>query len=606
MDTHTHDPSFFARHKLAVSVGVIVVAGAGFFTYRGIRQTTTPTRYVLAAVERGTLTRSVSGSGQVAVVNQVDVKAKVSGDVLTVGPEEGQPIRANAIIAQLDTRDAAKAVRDAQTNLDAARLSLERIQKPPEPLEILQAENAVTAARVARERADDDLMEARADGFTAVASAFLDLPPITTGLQDLLYGTTVSGGGRWNIDAYTDYVKEYDARALTYRRDTDASYQTARTAYDRSFSTYKASNRSADAATIDALMRDTYETARAIAEATKSTSTLIQFYKDTLTARSLKTNALADTHLATLNGYTGKTNTHLSALLGFIRSVETSQETIASADRSLAERTGALAKLRAGADALDIRSQELTIQQRVNSLADARERLTDSTIRAPFDGILAKRNVKRGDTVGANAVVATLITTARIASITLNEVDVADVRVGQRATLTFDAIPELRISGSVSTIDTVGTIAQGVVSYTIEITFDTQEERVKPGMSVSAAITTDTKPDVLLIPNAAVKTQGDARVVEVVDDPVLRTPSATNAAGVTLAQPTRRQVVELGLVSDEFTEVTAGLSEGDIVVVGTLTPSAPTSAAPRQQSIGGLRIPGAPGGGGGGGAGRFR
>ena len=98
-----------------------------------------------------------------------------------------------------------------------------------------------------------------------------------------------------------------------------------------------------------------------------------------------------------------------------------------------------------------------------------------------------------------------LITKQKIAEISLNEVDAAKVKVGQKVTLTFDAIDGLSITGEVSEIDALGTVSQGVVTYGVKIAFDTQDERVKSGMSVSAAIITDVKQNVLLVPNAAVK-----------------------------------------------------------------------------------------------------
>ena len=65
--------------------------------------------------------------------------------------------------------------------------------------------------------------------------------------------------------------------------------------------------------------------------------------------------------------------------------------------------------------------------------------------------------------------------------------DFLTIKVGDKATLTFDAVTDLSISGQVAEIDTVGTVSQGVVSYALKIAFDTQDTRVKPGMTVSAA-----------------------------------------------------------------------------------------------------------------------
>jgi HlyD family secretion protein len=258
-----------------------------------------------------------------------------------------------------------------------------------------------------------------------------------------------------------------------------------------------------------------------------------------------------------------------------------------------------LADLKDGPDPLDIQSLELTVRQRVAALSDARERLADSSIRAPFGGTVAELSVKRGDSVSANAIIATLVTAQRIAEISLNEVDVARVRVGQRATLVFDAIPELTLTGAVSAVDTIGTVSSGVVSYTVEIGFDAQDERVKPGMSVTATIIIETKPDILLVPNAAVKTRGDERYVEIVDTPDVRRSGARRGVAVS-EQPPRRQPIEIGTANDDVSEVVSGLGEGAVVVVGTVgvVNAQNTTNGQTRQQPGTFRIPGLPSGGG--------
>ena len=207
-------------------------------------------------------------------------------------------------------------------------------------------------------------------------------------------------------------------------------------------------------------------------------------------------------------------------------------------------------------------------------------------MRAPADGVAAKINFKKSDSVSGGAIAATFITNQRIAEISLNEIDVAKIKVGQKSTLTFDAIPDLSISGEVAEIDTIGTVSQGVVSYMVKITFDTQDERVKPGMSVSAAIITNVKTDVLMAPVSAVKSQGGMQYAEIKNSD---------------AAPVQMQV-ETGIANDEFIEIISGVKEGDNVVSGTI--SAQTNTTQTQQQSGGLRIPGLQGQGGARGQGR--
>ncbi len=590
-------------HSFAsVAFGILVLAG-GYHGYAALFGSDEAPRYAFAEARNGTLIVSLSGSGQVSASHQVDVNARVSGDIVYVGVKNGQEVRRGALVAELNARDAEKTVRDAKANLESAQLSLEKLQKPADVLSILQAENALVSAREAKTKAEDNLARAYEDSFNMVANAFLDLPDVMTGLNDILFSTTLSIGGQSNIDYYADVVKSYDESSLTLRNIAYADYQKARKDYDQNLLDYKSATRFSEKAAIEKLITQTYDTTKNVAEAVKSARTEIQFYKDKLTDRNLKPAVAANTHIASLDIYTGKTNSHLISLLAIDRTIKDSKEGITSADRTIAEKTESLAKLRAGTDALDIKSQELSVSQRQNALRDAEEKLSDYFVRAPFDGILTNIDVERGDAVTSATVLATLVTRQKLAEISLNEVDAANVRVGQKVTPTFDALPDLTITGSVAEVDAVGTVLQGVVTYNVKVSFDTDDERVKPGMSVSASIILEVKQDVLLVPNSAIKSENSAHFVELPSDIDMSAAAAANVSGVELTLPLRREIVEVGSSNDEFTEVSGGIKDGDRVVVRTIQQN---STQTQTQTQGGLRIPGLPGGGGGGGGFRTR
>jgi HlyD family secretion protein len=178
-------------------------------------------------------------------------------------------------------------------------------------------------------------------------------------------------------------------------------------------------------------------------------------------------------------------------------------------------------------------------------------------IKAPFDGLLARLSVKATDSVSSGTVIGTLVSSQKISIITLNEVDVAKVKVGQKAKLKFDAIDGLVMDGTVTTVDLVGTVSQGVVNYNVEITLDNQDERIKSGMSVSAEIIIDTKNSVLTVPNSAIKNQGKNQYVELF-------------AGSSTTPPIQKNVI-VGISNDNITEIIQGLNVGDQVVVRTIS-----------------------------------
>lgn len=221
-----------------------------------------------------------------------------------------------------------------------------------------------------------------------------------------------------------------------------------------------------------------------------------------------------------------------------------------------------------------ITSRELSLQQSKNALIDAEDALSDYYVFAPFDGTIASVTGKLGDI--ASSTLGTIITKQKIASVTLNEVDVSKVHLGQKATLTFDAVDGLSITGEVVEIDGVGTVTQGVVSYTVKINFDTDDIRVKPGMSVSASIITATAQDVLVVPASAIKTNTNSSYVETFAIPL---PVATGTTGVTSLVLPQHVTVETGISDDTSTEIKSGLKEGDQVVSRTITTTTKTATA---------------------------
>ncbi len=572
---------FFHRvtsHKITSSLFILILAGIGYWGYQKIFSTTNETRYITAPVTRGTLIVSLTGTGQVSVTNQIDLKARATGDIVSLPVHNGQNVTQGTLIAALNNTDAQRALRDAKANLQSAQLALEKLKQPADALSMIQTENALEQAKQTKGTAESDLKKAYDDGFNSVANAFLDLPDIMTGLQDILYGTTLATG-QANYAYYADTVKQYDNAVIQYRDDAVARYAEARTVYDHNFISYKGSSRYDYADAVEPLVDETHQTTKAIAETVKSTQNLIQFYQDQLTKHTIKPHSLVTAQLTNLTSYTGKTNTRLIDLSGIQNSIKNSRDAITSAKRTIQEKTESLTKLKKGADMLDIASAELAVTQRQNAMRDAEEKLADYVVYAPFDGTIAKLSVKRSDPAGSGTAIATLITRQKLAEISLNEVDAAKIKINQKATLSFDAIDGFSITGVVVEIDTIGTVAQGVVTYAVKISFDTQDDRVKPGMSVSAAIITHLKDNALMVPSAAVKTKGNESFVDLFDTPL--SPSTGNQGSPSVTPP-QRQIVEMGLSNDTSTEIISGLTEGTIVVTRTIAAAttATTASAP--------------------------
>ena len=547
--------SFAVAHKFWATIIVLIIVGLLYYEYKSLTSTSGITSYTISTVQKGTLIVSVTGSGQVASSDQVTLKAGASGNVVYVGAKNGDVVRAGALIAEVDPSNAQEALNNALISLQQEELNLSQLNGTTTSQGIL---------RGVQQKNADALALTYETGLNDVVTIFLNLPSIMSGLQNILYSniiSTTAGGSGLNIDYYTNATNQYDKRATQFEDQVNTAYNSALSTYNQNLSDYKAISRFSSTTDIESLINETYATVKLIAETVKNSNNLIQLYKDTLTTNGLKPITTADTHLSTLNGYTGTTNSELTTLISDINNIQNGKESGVT-------------------NGFNIDNEKIKVAQAQNAVTDAKKTLADCYTTAPFDGTVATVGVKVGDTISNGGTIGTFISNQKIATLSLNEVDAAKVSIGQKTTLTFDAIDGLSIAGQVSEVDTLGTVSSGVVTYGIQISFDSQDTRVKPGMTVSASIITSVAQDVLLVPNSAIKTQGTASYVQMLDQSVA-TSTPGSVSGIISNTAPKNITIQTGLSNDTDTEVTSGLNEGDQIIIkttiGAITTAKPTT-----------------------------
>jgi HlyD family secretion protein len=529
--------AYIFLHKIISLIVLVVVLYLGYWGYGKITSTTGETQYITTTVQKGTIVSSVTGSGQVESSNQINLTAKVSGTITYVSVKPGDKVLRSKTLFSIDNTDAQKAIRDAEISLQSAQISLDKLK--------IQESDANLNA---------DLAKSYDDGFNNVSNAFLDLPGIMTGLNDMFLKSTIVAS-QYNIDWYEGQVANQDMDAVkVYKNSFSDSYNAALKAYNDNFNSYKSVSRTSDNATIEALISQTYDTVKLISDAIKNANNYIDFVNDSIQKRGGTTPAIVTTNKATLSDYTSKTNTPLLNLLSIKSSISGYKDAFPNST-------------------LDIQSSELSIKQKENALQDAKDNLSNYYVFAPFSGTIASVAAKVGDT--ASGTLGSIITNQKIATLSMNEVDVAKIKLGQKATVTFDAIDGLSMTGSVAEIDTVGTVSSGVVTYTVKIAFDTENDSVKSGMSVSASIITDSKTNVLIVPSSAIKTKGTTKYVQMFTTPLAA--PATGSKGTPSSVTPNQVTVEIGISDDTNTEIISGLKEGDQIVSSTITSTTKTT-----------------------------
>lgn len=586
---------YIKKHKIIFGLLIIVLIIGGYYGYRKYKANSVPPRFVLAAAENSTIITAVSGSGQVSAVNQVDVKAKVSGDLLSLNAQVGQEVKAGTVLARLDSRDAQKTVRDAQVSLDSAQLALDKLKRGPRTEELAGSQAQIDSAKKGLATAQQDLVDAQDKANLDLQNTYDDalsaIADISNKVDDLL--------NRQLNDLFAN--SSSDNTKLSF---LTSDFQAESDIHSQKPAAIIAAQKIKD---LSAKAKQNPEaTLTAVGDQLQIIQTFLARLNDAVNAGITSSNLSA----ATLSGYKNTVSSARTSVTTLINNIDTEKRAIASqkttnqnnltaaqnkisdAQDAIVSAQDALALKTISPDPLDLKTQELSLTQKASALSEAKSQLADYTITAPFDGVIAATSVKVGDPLSSAAVIATLMTKQKTADISLNEVDAAKIKLGQKSTLTFDAVSGLSITGEVAQVDIIGTVSQGVVTYNVKIVFDTQDDRVKPGMSVSADIITDSRTDVLSVPNAAIKSGAGGYYVQMPDENI--SGDASSSAGVILKNPLKEQTVEIGLANDTNTEITAGLKAGDYVVIRTISGATTATSAASSNSL--LRVPGATGG----------
>jgi multidrug resistance efflux pump len=160
----------------------------------------------------------------------------------------------------------------------------------------------------------------------------------------------------------------------------------------------------------------------------------------------------------------------------------------AAVDAATAQRDGAQAQLdllRAGATAEQIAAQEAVVAQAQAALDEAQVALERTEVRAPFAGTAGMVDTRVGELVGPGQPLVTLgdLSTLRVETTDLDEIDVARVKVGQQVNVTFDALPEVVFVGTVVRISPMAASGSGGVNYTVVIAIDEIDPAVRWGMT---------------------------------------------------------------------------------------------------------------------------
>jgi len=238
--------------------------------------------------------------------------------------------------------------------------------------------------------------------------------------------------------------------------------------------------------------------------------------------------------------------------------VGSTEANIASAEADLANVQATLDSLLSGSTDTQILVLETRLAQAQTGLAEAQKALEDAQLRAPFGGVITAVYLNEGEIAAGQAMQIVDNDNLEVV-LSVDEIDVGNVQVGQEAIVTLETWPDEEIASAVTAIaPSAATTNSGIVSYDVHLSLKEYDLPVLVGMTANADLITANREDVLLVPNAALTADRENGTYTV---NLIRT-EADGSETITAV------TVEIGLRDNRYTQITSGIVDGDELLIG--------------------------------------
>ena len=477
--------------------------------------------YLPSTASTQDLVVSVSGTGAIEPLHSYKVTTLVKGEVLEAPFEEGQTVHKGDLLFRIDSTDVETSIEQAQLSLESARLNYQQLLK----------------------NQDDSHKNA-----TVEANA--------TGVITKLYvdeGDMVSAGAPIADILDRDNMK---LKVPFHSADAAGFYvgQSATVTVDGTMETLPG--------TIDTI---------AATDSVGPGGTLVRDI--TIVVRN--PGALTDTSMGTASIGTASSASSGTFAYGESKQVvaKTSGEltslTVKEGDRVMED------QVMGGFDETDMETQienaAIQVQNAELTLKNAQDRLEDYSITSTIDGTVIEKNYDVGDTLDTSNASTTGIAypaviydmSALTFDISVNELDINKIQVGQKVEITADAVEGETFTGVVDKVNINGTTTNGSTNYPVTVLVDGTPEELKPGMNVSAKIIVEDAGSVLCVPVEAVSRGADGTsLVKVAGEGAL-----DENGNVVDPSKLEDRVVTLGRSDDTYIEILSGLEDGETVYI---------------------------------------
>ncbi len=478
---------FYTKKNIIILVAVVlIIALLCFFVFgKGKNNKTEEQKYTEAQAERMDITETIEQSGVIEPLDRYEITSLVKGEIISSPYEEGDYVEEGATLYQIDDED-------AQLNIEKTQNSIER-------------------SRMSLEETSDDISK-----LSIYANASGKLSEFT-----MKMGDTVSGviGKITNTDNLTvdipfsaaDFDKISVGNSVTI---TSALYMTSMSG--RVSHKYDATAGTGNDGSVLKNIEIEIPNPGSLAEGTTFAATVNTPYGTVSSAGS-----------GTIGGGTVTTlKADVSGTVSYI----------AVKDGDYVKKGQLIAKLTSDSLTNSQRSNQLNLKDSELSLKSSQKSLDDYNITSPISGTVITKNSKAGDKIDNSNSQTVMMVVADMSkvkfTITVDELDITKIALGQTAVVDADALPEETYEAKVTSIAGEGTsTGDGVTTFKVELTID-EPGNLRSGMNVNANIVIEEAKDVIGIPEEALmNTKGSTAKVLVKSDKAASQNDKRNAEG---------------------------------------------------------------------------
>lgn len=574
--------SFFKSGIFKVIIFIVIIAAAGagvrYFLLRRARQAANMVEKRTTAVQKGTVSTSVTGSGALVSANRVDITSEIAGTVTEVNFKEGEKVNEGDILYEIDDSQAELDIEKIKSNIRQTELTLSDIEKNIEKLTITAPFSGKIIELPAEE--EDDINK------NGILVKITDISTLKTVLPFPSSGIDKIRAGMEAVMYIQDLMQSVKGRVTYVDRD--------------SFST-------------------------------ESGGVLYNVEFNIDNPGSLKEGMKAYAEINTPDGVYSSTDYEEISFLKskVIRSASGGTvKRVNVREKQLVNEGDVLTELENDDLFTSRESTQIKLKDYKLQLESKLEDMENYKIEAPVSGFIVKQNTDNiGDVVKKGNIMCIVANYDEMEfDISIDELDIEKLKEGLSAIVTVDAVSETAenpLEGTVSDIAVEGKSSNGVTVYPVTVTLK-GNEKLKSGMNVNAEIFVNRKENVLMVPLEAVRKVNERTFVMVeskktddsqttgfnlegrrnMDDrrTAIRNSIGENAEGALPAvnrlanyyQGSVATPVTIGINNETHVEIIDGLSEGDIVILPPLAESENNSQSGFGGMMGGeMRVPGA-------------